>query len=217
MKYARILLLGLIVGAFAPALIWGAMLDDLAAESISDRLAALDEFVKQGADAVPVLTKGLADKRAVVRMYSAKGLGRIGDASAVPGLLKAAKRKTNAAAIRAQAVFALGYIQTREVAGELLKICGITGDSADKDRYVRLSAAQALCRFRKKATMPAIIALLKHPDDGIPPVAARALTELTYRHFGTDYKKWKQWWMDNKASFKIAQSAYPYGPVEERE
>ena len=213
MKRIRCLVLCLVIAGVLPALAASPDVNGFASKSFDDRQAALDAFVKAGSDGVPALTTGLSDKRAMVRMYSAKALGYICDASSAAALLKAARSDGNAA-VRAEAALALGGTQSAEAAQELLKICGLVGNQPDTQRYVRLCAAQGICRSRTKQTMPAIIALLKHPDDGIPPIAATTLQQVTYQHFGTDYKKWKQWWTENKDTFKVTQAAFPYAPLE---
>ncbi len=202
-----------LIAAMAPVVLFAASLDDLDAKSFDERNAAFKAFVKQGGDAVPTLITRGTDKRMLVRMYSAKARGVIGDPSAVDAL-KAATTKDGNPAIRAEAALALGSFHTVDVAQHLLVVSGAVSDKADVSRYVRLCAAQGLCKFRSKATMPAIIALLKHTDDDIPPIAAKTLTDITYFDFGTDYAKWKKWWGENKDTFKLTQSAYPHAPLE---
>jgi len=207
--------------AAVPAVLRAASLDQFAAGSFEARQEALEQFVKAGSDAMADLIKGASDKRLLVRMYSVKALGRIAAGSSLDTLKKVAT-KDPSPGIRAEAAMALGNLHTDEAAMALLDVVGKiqTADRpavpGDGDRYVRLCAAQALCKLRTKHTVPILIALLKHTDDEIPPVAAKALADLTYFHFGADYAKWKEWWKANKDSFVITQTIYPHEPLEKK-
>jgi hypothetical protein len=217
MKRAWSMWLWAVVAVLAPAVVRAASLDGLDAKSFEERQKALEELVKAGKGALPDLVKGASDGRPFVRMYCVKALGVLADPSTLEALNKVATSDANAA-IRADAALALGALQTDAAATALLKIAGDGADVAgDADRYVRLCAAQGLCKFRTKHTIPILISLLKHADVDIPPVPAKALANLTTFDFGTNYAKWKEWWQANKDTFVVKETVFPYNPLEREE
>ena len=218
-----------------PPLCWAGSVEGLAARTFQDRFSAYQELVDAKQESLDDLIGGTEDERLLVRMYCVRALGEIGDEAAFDAILRVAKEDANSA-IRAEAAVALGRLGTDAAANALLDIIGVKRgedaesairaeaagapqakeDKGDEVRYVRLCAAEGLCRFRSNYTVPLIISLLKHPDDDMPPLAAKALADLTYFHYGADYSRWKEWWQNNKETFDATQTVRPHLSLEKQ-
>lgn len=62
------------------------------------------------------------------------------------------------------------------------------------DPYAWLSAAHYLAGFKDKESVPYLIRALRHTAWRSDEERARDLRTLTGQDFGTDFKRWKQWW-----------------------
>jgi len=99
------------------------------------------------------------------------------------------------ASVRGPAGRALATYKNHGVTEQLV---GIALDRA-RDRDVRLVTISALQRVLDKAAVDALIRLLDDADEGIRNAATAALAKLTsIRAFGSDARRWKRWWRQNR-------------------
>ena len=131
------------------------------------------------------LASGLEDADEEIRLFSAWGLTQIGDATALPGLRRAAGSDSDGG-VRKMAVFALGQLGDRAGASVLREAL------ADRDTDVRWNAAIALARLDDPSGEDVLIEILERsmtqsarpertaPSDDLSPVlnAIRALALL---------------------------------------
>lgn len=117
--------------------------------------------------AVPGLLDALHDDDPRLRAAAAKSLGEIGDAAAVPELLRAMNTDPDGN-IRWQASGALSKIGEAAVPGlaEALK---------DEDWKVRRSAAEALSGMREPSALPALIEAMTDRNDVVRQAVATAI------------------------------------------
>jgi HEAT repeat protein/predicted Ser/Thr protein kinase len=106
---------------------------------------------------------------AVVALGEPRGTGQ----DAVPELVEVLQDQDEA--VRREAARALGRIGGAAAVPSLVVALGDAPDD-----LVRVSAAEALGQIGRRATVaiPALIAALKHPDDGVCEAAARALVMI---------------------------------------
>jgi HEAT repeat protein len=105
------------------------------------------------------LGEGLTDPDGETRLYSAWGLMRVGDASALPILRQAAASDADAG-VRNMAVFSLGQLGDRDGAPVLRKAL------EDPDADVRCNAAIALARVGDASGAAALIEVLERVTPG---------------------------------------------------
>lgn len=120
--------------------------------------------------AVPGLLDALHDDDPRLRAAAAKSLGEIGDATAVPELLRSMNTDPDGN-IRWQASGALSKIGEAAVPGlaEALK---------DEDWKVRRSAAEALAGMREPSAIPALIEVMADRNDVVRQAVANALESM---------------------------------------
>ncbi|MBZ0286141.1 MAG: HEAT repeat domain-containing protein, partial [Anaerolineae bacterium] len=120
--------------------------------------------------AVPGLLDALHDDDPRLRAAAAKSLGEIGDAAAVPELLRSMNTDPDGN-IRWQASGALSKIGEAAVPGlaEALK---------DDDWKVRRSAAEALAGMREPAAIPSLIEVMTDRNDVVRQAVANALESM---------------------------------------
>ncbi len=152
-----------------------------AAESLGYTAEAADESV------VRVLIDALDDEDQEVILCAAWALGEVRSPTAVPRLIGLLKH-TN--------------WRVRETAAESL---GWTGDAAavaplietvEKDRNwnVRLCATWSLGHIADRRAIPVLIRTLKDENRRIAAKAAKSLSKITGRNFGTDHERWLDWY-----------------------
>jgi len=114
------------------------------------------------------------DKSAHVRVYATHALGRLREKAALPALLTALEKDTEAD-VRSVIAQNLWYIGTEE---EIVP--GLTRALADKANNVKIAAAQVLegCGPKAKEAAPALLAMLKDPDADVREVTVRALGRI---------------------------------------
>ncbi len=138
----------------------------------------LTEMGPAAKDAVPALSKSLADKDPEVRMQSVMALGAIGPEAKGATPLLVAGLDDSTVGVRYASAFALGAIGAPEAIAALEKAEG------DNDPFIAMVAAWAVAKSKPEdaaATAKAvekIIAALKHDDARVRLGAARALLEL---------------------------------------
>jgi HEAT repeat protein len=140
-----------------------------------------------------------------VRSSAAGALGKIGDAQAIPGLLKLVEDSDSD--VRSSAADALGKIGDAQAIPGLLKLVedsnsqvrksavdalGKIGDEKaipgllklveDSDSYVGWSAADALGNIGDEKAIPGLLKLLEHSDSDVRSHAADALGNIAKQH-----------------------------------
>ncbi len=144
--------------------------------NVDSRREATRVLRECGPEAVPVLTRLLADSDKYVRNYAALELGEIGPEArrSVPALSAALSDEDWS--VRHEAAEALGEIgpDSRVAVRELSKLL------SDSDARMRLTVAQALGKIGPDARLavPALIALLTDADWRVGRVAAEALGQI---------------------------------------
>lgn len=168
-----VLLLVLLAAACQPAVEQSATApgDDLAhallAGDVYQRRRAVDELGRGGADALPILAKGLDDTSPDVRAAATQALVRMG-AIALPLLGRAAADpKTVVRDPALRALVALGAPAVPELRDAL----------ASPDHYVRESAATALGEMGS-AAIPALQQAMTDPDRRVKRAAIGALGQI---------------------------------------
>lgn len=102
--------------------------------------------------------------------------------------------KGSEASVRPAAAAALATFKENGAAATLI---GIAMD-VEEDQPIRLVAIEALHRLLDKNVVDALVRLLDDKSQVVRNTAAETLAKLTnIRHFGTDRKRWKQWWTRN--------------------
>jgi HEAT repeat protein len=165
--------------AFVGSAASGADVQQLAAKlgsgTVAERSAAADALADMGPTAqaaVPQLVTALASPDGDVRWHSARALGVIGDAKAIPALRKLTTDANTM--VRAQAIYALGLLKS----GDKESLSAIVTGLADKEVQVRRAAVRAMSMIKadRKVTIPLVVKLLEDAD---PNVAMRAMSAIT--------------------------------------
>lgn len=139
-----------------------------------------------------LLLKLLKDESPTIRSTAAVVLGRVGGEASVEPLLKVLDDEE--AGVRMSAAIALWMLGNKKAADPLAKLW-----KEDEDKKVQLYAAYALYKIREtKVVLDFLIEALKDNDISIRESVTRMLKDLTKQDFGTDYKKWKEWYEKNK-------------------
>ncbi len=120
--------------------------------------------------AVPDLAVALTDPEKRVRRHAALALGRTREEAALPALIKQGL-KDPAPSVRAASAVAIGMI------GRSAGLKHVAQLMQDKDRGVRLVAAEVLSRFLNPGATRALVTALADLDPGVRQVAVRALSE----------------------------------------
>jgi HEAT repeat protein len=139
---------------------------------------ALSELGPKAKDAVPALTKVLADERPEVRLQAAIALAEIGPEakSAVPELVKSLNDKFES--VRNAALFALGRIGDKSAADVIAKL------AKSSDAAGQVLAAWTLARLspgdkqRLQDAVGLLVGKLGDKDRNVAHMAARGLAEL---------------------------------------
>ncbi len=116
---------------------------------------------------VPALLEGLSDEALEVRLFSSAALGRIGDASAIGGLV-AALDEDESSEVRANVAAALGAIGDAKAVPALVRTLG------DADPITRTQAAVSLAFLGDRSGVPALVPAL---DRAVLDGNARLKTE----------------------------------------
>jgi len=116
----------------------------------------------------------LKDANPDVRRSAANALGKIGDASAVPGLVEALEDRDNY--VRNSATFALGCV------GDASAVLALVKALQDEDGGVRIEATYALGKIGDISAIPALIEGLKDANTVICQHAAEELKKMGDPH-----------------------------------
>jgi HEAT repeat protein len=147
--------------------------------------------IKLGDVKIPTVTKALADLMLSdpsprVRSNAAKSLLKIKDPTTVPALADALKDRVTI--VRIPASTALAELADASVMDRLIDALG------DMDRRVASNAADALIRINDLDAVPKLMMLIDSPNQNQADLAIDVLEALTYKDFGTDVGKWKEWY-----------------------
>ncbi|MEN8149778.1 MAG: HEAT repeat domain-containing protein [Planctomycetota bacterium] len=130
------------------------------------------------------------EKNSHARVSVAKALGRIGDAAAVPALIKALRDKSER--VRGAAVLSLGRLKTREAVPALL-------DLLDADSWtIRAATCEALGRIGDLRAVIPLIERLPAEEGRLAEDVGDALAKLTGQRFGTATDAWNRWLEKNR-------------------
>jgi len=125
------------------------------------------------------------DPRTIVRCASARTLGAMRSASAVPALLKALNDDNHL--VRWDAALALGEIGNRKATIGL-------ASTARQDAYadVRIAACQSLGKLGTPDAIHTLIEALRDHNMSVRHAAARGLASATGEPFDIRYEKWRR-------------------------
>lgn len=147
---------------------------------------------RRNADVTNILCAVLeTDKDPLVRAAAAEALGKIGNPSAIPTLVKALDDERYM--VRWDAVKALGELKAGPAIPNLERVA-----KTDRQSDVRLAAVNALGKIGGKEAIGPLIDVLSDKDENIAYFASQNLARLTGQSFGVQPTKWTQWWEENR-------------------
>lgn len=126
--------------------------------------------VCQAGPAADARVADLRSRLPAVRAHAAASLGRTGDRSAVPALIRALGDPEPS--VQRQAAKALGFLKDARAVAPLVEALGA------RDVNLRLNAAYALGEIKDKRATDALLEALADPEWGVRDQAAWALREL---------------------------------------
>ena len=65
----------------------------------------------------------------------------------------------------------------------------------DEDQNVQIAAVRALGQIKDLRAVGPLIAAIQRKPEAVRTEAIWVLKKLTDEDFGTDYKRWRQWWL----------------------
>jgi HEAT repeat protein len=98
------------------------------------------------------------------------------------------------AVIRQAAAEAIGELADNAIVQRIQAIV----EDPKADPLARQAAVGALGRSGQKSAMPALLAQLSSPDDGLRRLASDALSDLTGQTYGPDIVRWRSWWEQHR-------------------
>ena len=131
------------------------------------------------------------DRDPLVRAASAEALGKIGDPSAIPALIKALGDERYM--VRWDAVKALGEMKAGLAIPNLDHVA-----KTDRQSDVRLAAVTSMGKIGGKEAIEPLIDVLSDKDENIAYFASQNLARLTGQSFGIQQAKWAKWWDENR-------------------
>jgi len=87
--------------------------------------------------------------------------------------------------------------------GEISRMVRETDEAKRPSRTARLGLLEALGDMREAKAVALLIGYLTDEDAEIAVVARRSLIAITRQDFGTDSRRWLQWWGQNSARHRI--------------
>lgn len=118
---------------------------------------------------------------------AAEALGRIGDAGALPALVRVLKERRGDEKALESAFAALGKIKSASAVSALLPYL------ADEDPRVATWAADALGRIGDRRAADPLVVALRREDRDLKDMAVWALQEITGKSLGDDPERWDAW------------------------
>ena len=143
-----------------------------------------------GKPAIKPLIGLLNDKDYALRRGAAFALGELRHKSAVIPL--AAVLNDGDKRVRYNAVMALGKIGDKRSIGPLIVAL------KDESPSVRIEAARILGEIGGKSAIESLITLMKDENWGVREEGYVALKKITHQDLGWDYRKWLEWWQNQK-------------------
>jgi hypothetical protein len=131
------------------------------------------------------------DKEALVRAAAAEALGKVGDPSVIPSLVKALGDERYM--VRWDAVKALGNLKAESAIPNIERMA-----KADRHSDVRQAAVNALGKIGGKEAIGPLIDIVGDKDESIAYSASQNLARLTGQSFGIHQNKWGKWWDENR-------------------
>jgi len=147
------------------------------------------------ADAEAAVQVCLADKSWEVRRRAVQALVATQGAAAVDGILPACSDAEPA--VRCTALDALTSLGGEKVVAPAIASLG------EATWQVRKSAITALGKVRSLDAIEPLIRLLEKEEGVLVPEIGETLANLTGKEFGAQVDKWKAWWAESKADFKL--------------
>jgi HEAT repeat protein len=96
--------------------------------------------------------------------------------------------------IRDTAAQALGQTRDSRAAEALI------GALDDEDQNVQVAAVRALGQINDLRAVEPLIAAIQGKPEIVRTEAIWVLKKLTEEDFGTDYKRWRQWWLSQSTA-----------------
>ena len=163
------------------------------AKSSSVRAVVLETLGgRSGAQVEKVLIAGLTAKEPTVRAAAAESLGKSNSLRdlkrVIPALARVCADTSEQVAV--SAVESLGLI------GDPRAVPSLLGALRSPRSSVRRAALFSARMIRDPRVISPLIELLLDVDASTVADAAHALSHLTQRQFGADYKVWKNWWVE---------------------
>ena len=176
----------------------------LAKRQDADKRLALLEITRRGAfdlpaERFPELEKLLGDKSWAVRRGALLSWTVAGPEDRDVALAPLAADEEPA--VRASALESLGTLKS-----ELLLPPGLAA-LEDPVWQVRVSAMEGFARLRHKDSIEPLIDALEREPGRLKDDAAKALTRITGRDFGTTVKSWRRFWKDWGTKFVVPTEA----------
>lgn len=144
--------------------------------------------------AIEPLIARLRDQSSDVQERAVEALGSFNDPRVVDALITALQNKSNAS-VAASAAAALGRIKDPRAVDALIAAL------KNKKGFIAHNSADALGEIKDPRAIEPLIAALK--NTWTRKNVSEALVKITGhgRFFGTDRKKWKKWWKQNKMKY----------------
>lgn len=109
------------------------------------------------------------------------------------------------------AINTLGAMRSKKAVEPLLQIATERREKDNRDRWM---AVRALGMIGDESVVPALIPLVYHPNQNTRFWAQISLVRLTGQNFGTDWRKWGEWWNARKKEprFEFEQVQWTSNP-----
>jgi hypothetical protein len=148
--------------------------------------------------ALPFVLERMSHPSPEVRGWATHLLGELAYPDALPALLVALCDEDEAT--RASAAFAIGAIG-KSFAQQVIDALEALATSPDPRR--RAAALRAAGEVREPALVPELIRSLADPDDTVVAAAREALIRTTRQDFGTEARRWQDWWSRNESRDRL--------------
>jgi hypothetical protein len=148
--------------------------------------------------ALPFVLERISDRDVEVRGWATHLLGELPYLEALPSLL--AGLQDVDATTRVSAALAIGAM-AKGYGEQVLKVLGDLANSADPSE--RTAALRAAAEVREPTLVPDLVQALGDPDEAVIAAAREALVRTTRQDFGTDARRWNDWWGKNSGRDRL--------------
>ncbi|HSY21586.1 MAG TPA: HEAT repeat domain-containing protein, partial [Polyangiaceae bacterium] len=148
--------------------------------------------------ALPFVLERMSHPSPEVRGWATHLLGELAYPDALPSLLVALCDEDEAT--RASAAFAIGAIG-KSFAQQVIDALEALATSPDPRK--RAAALRAAGEVREPALVPELIRSLSDPDEMVIAAAREALIRTTRQDFGTEARRWQEWWSHNEGRDRL--------------